>query len=75
MVKEMSLKTNGYKGFVDVGGAFGVGTYGDGLVSVSSTHGYQFNPYFFLGAGVGVNYHFNWSTVFIRYMPMRGGIL
>ena len=33
------FKTNGYKGFVDVGGAFGVGTYGDGLVSVSSTHG------------------------------------
>ena len=67
------FKTNGYKGFVDVGGAFGVGTYGDGLVSVSSTHGYQFNPYFFLGVGVGVNYHFNWSTVFIPvYADARG---
>lgn len=69
------FKTNGYKGFVDVGGAFGVGTYGDGLVSVSSTHGYQFNPYFFLGVGVGVNYHFNWSTVFIPVYADARGIL
>ncbi len=40
-----------------------------------TTHGYQFNPYFFLGAGVGVNYHFNWSTVFIPVYADARGIL
>ncbi|WP_455496690.1 hypothetical protein [Coprobacter sp.] len=58
---------------MDVSGAFGVGEHGDGLVSASCSHGYQFNPYFFLGSGVGVNYHFDGSTVFIPiYADVRG---
>lgn len=60
-----SYRPTGYRGFVDFGGAVEVGDYGDGVISLSTSHGYQFNPYFFLGAGVGLDYHFGWETVFI----------
>lgn len=47
----------GYKGFVDItpslfpydGIIFGIGAH--------TTHGYQFSPYFFAGAGIGINYN------------------
>ena len=50
-------KVSKYKGFIDVGGGFGVGKYGKGLglFSFQTSHGYQFNPYFYLGVGVGVD--------------------
>lgn len=55
----------GYKGFIDFGGVIGIGNRGDGAIAVSTTHGYQFNPYFFFGAGIGIEYHMNWETFFI----------
>ncbi len=54
---------SGYRGFVDFGGGVGVGDWGDGRVGFSTSHGYQFCPYFFLGAGVGLNYHAGWDVV------------
>lgn len=48
----------GYRGFVDAGADFSFrgGGYGDSAVDIyygiSTSHGYQFNPAFFLGAGV-----------------------
>lgn len=52
---------SGYRGFADVnfiagcdGVWSGFNTIGGG---VSTTHGYQFNPYVFLGGGVKVQYH------------------
>ena len=65
-----SPRTNGYRGFVELGGGFGVGD-GDGIFSFQTSHGYQFNPYFYLGAGMGIDYHFDWSTVF---MPIFANI-
>lgn len=49
-------KTSGYNGFLDLGYSIGVGS-GEktGRVDFTTSHGYQFNPYFFLGAGMGVN--------------------
>ena len=47
----------GYRGFIDFGGGFAVGSNGSPLVSMSTSHGYQFNPYYYLGVGVGCNYH------------------
>lgn len=47
----------GYKGFVDLGYAIGVGDWGLDRVEISTAHGYQFNPYLFVGAGFGVNYY------------------
>jgi len=47
----------GYRGFVDLGYTFGMGDYSNlGRLEVSTSHGYQFNPYFFLGGGVGYQY-------------------
>lgn len=53
----------GYKGFVDVGYTVGLGDNGVGRIAFSTTHGYQINPYVFVGAGAGVNcYTQNGST-------------
>ena len=60
-----NTRTKGYRGWVEAGGAVGLGEYGSGIFSFSTSHGYQFNPYFFLGAGIGVDYHFDWETVFM----------
>ena len=49
-------KVSKYKGFIDIGGGFGVGEYGRHHLSFQTSHGYQFNPYFYLGAGVGFDY-------------------
>lgn len=46
----------GYKGFVDFGYTFGTGDYGYDRIEFSTSHGYQFNPYFYLGVGAGLNY-------------------
>lgn len=60
-----SNESRGYKGFADLGGSIGVGTWGDGVVSASTSHGYQFNPYLFLGAGIAVEHHFGWGETFL----------
>ncbi len=63
----------GYRGFIDLGYAAGVGDYGDGVFTVSTSHGYQFNPYFFVGAGIGVDYHFDYETMFLPiFADLRG---
>lgn len=43
----------GYRGMVELGNGFGWGDY-EYVVKFTTTHGYQFNPYFYLGAFVGV---------------------
>lgn len=48
--------SNGYRGFADLGYTIGVGDYDFGRFEISTTHGYQVNPYFFVGGGVG--FHF-----------------
>lgn len=52
----------GYKGFVDFG--YSLNIRGDKYkdtdhIDFTTSHGYQFNPYFFLGIGVGVNYYYD----------------
>ena len=41
---------NCYRGFVDAGYDVGIGDYEFGRFVINTTHGYQFNPYIFLGA-------------------------
>lgn len=50
------LPQRGYRGFFDVGYSVGVGDLGEGRIETSTVHGYQFNPYFFAGVGVGFSY-------------------
>lgn len=47
----------GYRGFADIGYSIGVGDFGEGRVELQTTHGYQFLPYFYMGAGVGVSFY------------------
>lgn len=53
--KQARNTLRGYKGFVDVGYIFGVGDFGEEKFEVSTSHGYQFNNYFFLGGGMALN--------------------
>lgn len=52
---DFSLR-RGYKGHVEAGYTVGTGQVQYGRSSVMTTHGYQFNPYFFAGAGLGWQY-------------------
>jgi hypothetical protein len=52
----------GYRGFVDLGYTIGTSRFDDtGRIELSTSHGYQFNPYLFLGAGLAINYHIGWD--------------
>lgn len=44
----------GYKGFVETGYSLGIGDYSYNRFELSTSHGYKFNSYLFLGAGVGL---------------------
>lgn len=46
---------SGYRGFVDLSYTLGVGTFGVDRIEISTSHGYQINPYIFIGAGTGLN--------------------
>lgn len=59
---ESSSFKHGYRGFADVGYTFGVGDYDMGRFEVSTTHGYQINPYIFVGAGVGLHFMPSYET-------------
>jgi len=46
----------GYHGMLDLGYSIGCGSYTFNRFEINTTHGYQFNPYVFLGGGIG--FHF-----------------
>lgn len=47
----------GYKGFVDVGYIADLSDYNADKVEISTSHGYQFNNYFYVGGGVAVDFY------------------
>ena len=51
----------GYRGSVEVGTIVNFKANGipidKGAFSITTSHGYQFNPHLFLGAGIGLDYH------------------
>lgn len=51
----------GYRGFLETGVAVGIGDYNLNRLEVNTSHGYQFNPYLFVGVGVGMHYYFDAS--------------
>ena len=65
ITKEAPVKKNlkeevkvSYRGFVDLGYTIGVGAVSNSdRVELTTTHGVQIIPEFFVGAGVGVNYY------------------
>lgn len=46
----------GYHGFADVGYCAYISQIDPSTIEVTTSHGYQFNPYLFLGAGVGFDF-------------------
>lgn len=53
-------RARGYHGFFEAGVVAGTDGISTGMIT--TTHGYQFCPYFFLGAGVGVESHDCWNV-------------
>lgn len=69
-------RPNGYRGFMEFGGGPGVGDYGDGFVSFSTSHGGQISPYFYLGAGLGFDYHIGYQAFFLPiFADLRANFL
>ena len=67
LLTSMSVKAqddfnSGYRGFADLGYTIGVGDYEFGRFEISTTHGYQVCPYFFVGAGVGFHFMSKYET-------------
>lgn len=65
-----NFRHKGYRGFVDLGGFFGLNNTFDSYAAfmLSTSHGYQINPYFYFGVGIGVNvykYHssYTWTEL------------
>ena len=76
ITKEESEKSNrirtdvkGYRGSVEVGTIVNFKASGipidKGAFSITTSHGYQFNPYIFLGTGFGLDYHAAGKHLFI----------
>lgn len=47
----------GYRGFADMGYTVGIGEWKAGRIEVTTSHGYQFTPYLFMGGGTGIHYY------------------
>lgn len=60
-------QTKGYRGFAELGYGIGVGDYEFGRFSIETSHGYQFNHYFFLGAGMGFQFSSKYETPGMEY--------
>lgn len=52
----------GYHGFADLGYTIGFADYSFDRFELSSSHGYQFNPYLFLGGGLGLHFMQKYAT-------------
>ena len=55
IVNAQALK-KGYHGFADLGYCHYISQMDPSTIEVTTSHGYQFNPYLFLGAGVGFDF-------------------
>lgn len=71
----------GYRGFVDFGFTKGLGDSGENRFELTTSHGYQFTPYFFTGAGLGIHYYMDmwWNDENIPFIPLfidlRGNLM
>lgn len=55
----------GYRGIVDAGYCYYISQFAPSTIEIITSHGYQFNPYIFLGAGVGFDFtgEYNWGDI------------
>lgn len=57
----------GYLGMIDFGYTAGLGEYDFGRVDINTSHGYQYNPFFYLGGGLGVHVMSEFSSDYYRF--------
>lgn len=66
----------GYKAIVDLGYTVGTGDFGVDRIELSTSFGYQFNPYFYAGAGLAANYYYDADVFGLPiFAHVRGNIL
>ena len=69
-------RTPKYQGSVDLGYSVGVGIWESSRVELSTSHGCLINPYFYVGAGLGVHYHYDASAISIPvFADFRGNFM
>ena len=51
-----------YRGFVDGGYTIGIGDYDFGRFEINTSHGYQINPFFYVGGGLGLHFMPEYKT-------------
>ena len=57
LLSQAQYLQKGYRGFVDVGYCYYTFSQLDpSTIELTTSHGYQFNPYIYLGAGIGFDY-------------------
>lgn len=56
MVSHAQRLEKGYHGFADAGYIYFTESVDPATIEISTTHGYQFNPFIFLGAGTGFDF-------------------
>lgn len=62
MLFAQNISGNCYRGFVDGGYTIGIGDYEFGRFEINSSHGYQINPFFFVGGGLGLHFMPEYKT-------------
>lgn len=69
-------RTPRYQGSVDFGYSVGVGDWESDRIELSTSHGCLVNPYFYVGAGLGVHYYYDGSAVAIPiFADLRGNLM
>ena len=62
MVSAQNTSGSCYRGFVDGGYTIGIGDYEFGRFEINTSHGYQINPFFFIGGGLGLHFMPEYKT-------------
>lgn len=62
MVCAQNMSEGCYRGFVDGGYTIGIGDYDFGRFEINTSHGYQINPFFFIGGGLGLHFMPEYKT-------------
>lgn len=62
LMMAQNTSEGGYRGFVDGGYTIGIGDYEFGRFEINTSHGYQINPFFFIGGGLGLHFMPEYKT-------------
>lgn len=62
-----NVSGNCYRGFVDAGYTFGIDDYKFGRIEVNTSHGFQINPYVYVGGGAGFHFMSSYETPDMQY--------